>query len=301
MDKNILKPKHIKLPKETELMEQVLDNAQVAIVITDNDHKVEYVNPEFTRIFGYPREAAIEKYTYDLVVPEDRRVELEQLTEQLDRLERSEYETIRCSKDGRRIDVLCRLSPIIQGGKRVGGFAFYSDISERKRSQEEMQKAHDELEMRVKSRTRELREANKKLKSEIRERKRIEEELRESEEGYRTAIENSNDGVIIVQGRRYVYVNQRHADIYGYESPDEIIGKSMNQFIHTNDIDRVSELARRRQKGELPGQQYEHKGIRKDGTPILPSLIPLAPCCCRFEGVGEFFVPAVVALGLEIF
>ena len=86
MDKGILKPTDSKLPKETELMEQVLDNAQVAIVIADSDHKLEYVNPEFTRIFGYSAEEAIGKHTYDLIVPEDRRVELEELTERLEKL-----------------------------------------------------------------------------------------------------------------------------------------------------------------------------------------------------------------------
>jgi two-component system cell cycle sensor histidine kinase/response regulator CckA len=268
MEKNSLNSTEVSLPKEIELLEQVLNNAQVAIVITDNDHKVERINPEFTRIFGYTAEEAIGKYTYDLIVPEEFRVELEQLSERLEKWERSGYEAIRGTKDGRRIHVLIRVSPIIIGGKRVGAFGFFSDISVEKQAQEELQKAHEELEMRVEMRTQELMKANEKLEAEIRERKRIEKALSESEEGYRTVIESCNDGVSIIQGKRHVYVNQRFADIHGYDSPEEVIGKSLDEFVHPDDLQWVQDLAIRRQRGEPVADKYEFKALRKDGTPV---------------------------------
>jgi two-component system sensor histidine kinase/response regulator len=268
MEKNNLNSTEVSLPKEAEFLEQVLNNAQVAIVITDNDYKIEYVNPEFTGIFGYTAEEAIGKYTYDLIIPEEFGIELEHLSERLEKWERSEYETIRCTKDGRRIHVIIRVSPIIIDDKRVGAFAFFSDISEEKRAQEELQKAHDELEMRVEMRTQEFIKANEKLEAEIRERKRIEKALSESEEGYRTVIEHSNDGVSIIQGKRQVYVNQRFADIHGYDSPEEVIGKSLNGFVHPDDLQRVQDLAIRRQRGEPVADKYEFKALRKDGTPV---------------------------------
>jgi two-component system cell cycle sensor histidine kinase/response regulator CckA len=268
MENDNLNSPEATLPKNIEMLEQVLINAQVAIIIADNDHKIEHINPEFTRIFGYTEQEAIGKYTYDLIVPEEFRFELEQLSERLEKWERSEYETIRCTKDGQRIHVLTRVSPIIIDGKRVGAFAFYSDISKRKRAQEELHKAHEELEMRVEKRTEELKRANERLEAEIHERSRIAKALRESEQGYRTAIESCNDGVSIIQGKQHVYVNQMFADIHGYESPEEVIGKSLDEFVHPDDLQWVQDLAIRRQRGEPVANKYEFKALRKDGTPV---------------------------------
>jgi two-component system cell cycle sensor histidine kinase/response regulator CckA len=268
MKKNNLNSAEATLSKDIQMLEQVLNNAQVAIVISDRNRKIERINPEFTRIFGYAKEEAIGEYLHNLIVPKEFLDEPEETDKRLEKGGRTEHETIRRKKDGRLIPVLCRVSPIIINGKWAGGFAFYSDISEQTHAQEELQKAHDELEMRVEMRTRDLIKAKEKLEAEIRERKRIEKALRESEKGYRTAIEHSNDGVSIIQGKRHVYVNQRFADIHGYESPEEIIGKSLDKFIHPDDLQWVQDLAIRRQKGEPVANKYEFTALRKDGTPV---------------------------------
>lgn len=70
---------------------------------------------------------------------------------------------------------------------RMGGNAYIIgigiDISMRKRAEEELRKAHNELENRVRKRTGELREANEALRSEVRERVKAEEALRSVLEG----------------------------------------------------------------------------------------------------------------------
>ena len=100
----------------------------------------------------------------------------------------------------------------------------------------------------------------------ITEHKRIEKELRESEERYRTAIENSNDGVAILKGEEHLYVNRKYAEIFGFSNPDELIGKSICLTAHPDDRARVSEHNRKRQQGEEAPSRYEFKGVRKDGA-----------------------------------
>ena len=97
---------------------------------------------------------------------------------------------------------------------------------------------------------------------------RTKEAIRESEERYRMAVEHSNDGVALVEGDYHIYVNKKFLDIFGYEKPEDVVGKTPFMVVHPDDREMVLENSRRRQKGESALSRYEFKGIRKDGTTI---------------------------------
>ena len=99
-------------------------------------------------------------------------------------------------------------------------------------------------------------------------RRKVEDALRESEERYRVAIENSNDGVAIMRGESHVYVNQRFVEMFGYDSPPDILGKPNSLIVHPDDRTMVKDILLKRQRGESVPKRYEFRGIKKDGTPI---------------------------------
>ena len=99
----------------------------------------------------------------------------------------------------------------------------------------------------------------------LQERKRFGEALQESEEQYRTAIESSNDGVAIIEGEALRYVNQKYCEMYGYEKPEEVLGRSFTIVLHPDDREKLTDYNHRRQRGEPVPSRYEYKGIRKDG------------------------------------
>lgn len=67
------------------------------------------------------------------------------------------------------------------------------------------------------------------------------EQLKESEEKYRTLVETSVSGVFIVQDTKLVFVNHAFADIFGYENAEELVGKSVLDFVDPECASYVSE------------------------------------------------------------
>jgi two-component system sensor histidine kinase/response regulator len=114
------------------------------------------------------------------------------------------------------------------------------------------------------------------LVTDITERKEAEAALRQSEERYRTAIEQSNDGVKIVQDDRYVFVNRKLVEMFGYDSAEDIVGLPLGALVHPDDRERVLDINRRRLIGEAAPSQYELRHIRKDGT-TLEAELSVAP------------------------
>lgn len=102
--------------------------------------------------------------------------------------------------------------------------------------------------------------------TDITDRKRAELALRESEERYRISIEHSNDGVAIVRGDQHIYVNRRFLDMFGYDEPEELLGKRVFITVHPEDRERVIDINRDRQSGKVAPARYEFKGIRKNGS-----------------------------------
>ncbi len=64
-------------------------------------------------------------------------------------------------------------------------------------------------------------------------------ELHESEERYRLLTENSLTGIYIVQRGKFVFVNDRLAELVD-SVPEELIGREFLDFVHPDDRDRVT-------------------------------------------------------------
>jgi len=94
------------------------------------------------------------------------------------------------------------------------------ELKERKRAEKELQKARDELELRVEERTADLFAANERLQREIIERKQAEEVLRESEEKFRSLAEQLPNMIFINKKGRIVYVNRTCEEIMGYKKEE---------------------------------------------------------------------------------
>ncbi len=105
----------------------------------------------------------------------------------------------------------------------------------------------------------------------ITERKQAEEQLRESEQQYRTLVEQADDGIIIVQDAILKYVNPRMADLLD-STVDELTGSSIADYIDPVDVEKVTEMHRRRLAGEKFPPIYEVLLRGRDGRSVQTEL-----------------------------
>jgi len=148
------------------------------------------------------------------------------------------------------------------------------DISERLRSEQALRRAYDELEERVKERTRDLLLANTKLEQEIVERERVELELR-ANRAFIDAVFNSLPGHMAVLDRRGIIVAvneswQRAADESGVELSKAGVGVNYlevcRRAAETGDTSAEAALCGIRAvlRGEQNEFSLEYQGHGKD-------------------------------------
>jgi len=101
----------------------------------------------------------------------------------------------------------------------------------------------------------------------ISERKQAERALRKSEEKYSCLVENSLTGIYIDQEGKIVFANNRFAQIYGY-AEDELMGTESRNLVHPEDRAFTNEIREKRLKGEEAPEEYQARGLTKDGKTI---------------------------------
>ena len=117
-------------------------------------------------------------------------------------------------------------SPILDhSGKAIGTVGISRDISKRKRAEEKLRQAHDDLERIVKERTAELEQANEQLRLQIEERKQAQKEASYEQSLMQALLYNIPDYVYFKdKNRRFVSASNSFCDLFGC-SMEDIIGK----------------------------------------------------------------------------
>ncbi len=100
------------------------------------------------------------------------------------------------------------------------------------------------------------------------ERKEAELALAESEEKYRTLVEQATDGVAIAQDGRITLTNRALSELLGYSASSEIIGEDFIKFIAPGFKEEVVEKHRRTMAGEGEPSIFEIAVVNKAGEEI---------------------------------
>ncbi|MDD3364697.1 MAG: PAS domain S-box protein [Syntrophomonas sp.] len=247
----------------------VLDNAYDLISVQKlGDLSYEYVNPTTLKVLGYSEEELLGKSAIDFIHPDDIVRVITTIKENLNK-EAGSIEFRYRRKDGAYIWLGANASRMSDENENHSLIVISRDITDRKQSEEALQKAHDELEIKVQVRTARLKMINKELQNEIIERKRVEESLRK-EYQFNSAILNTSDALIMVSTfeGRIVSFNTACEQTSGYSFKEVMDKYPWDFLVHGEDGATVKERYKNLTAGENKntGENY---WLTKDGQKRL--------------------------------
>lgn len=127
------------LEEQKVYFKQLFESSPEAIAIIDPEDRVVDINSAFCGLFGYERSETLGRPINDLIAPESLLGEAKALSANVMNGDVVKQETRRKNKSGRMIDVGILAYPVFFRDTQVGGYAIYSDITEKKRYQKEIE------------------------------------------------------------------------------------------------------------------------------------------------------------------
>ncbi|MEW5911476.1 MAG: PAS domain S-box protein [Thermodesulfobacteriota bacterium] len=213
-----------RLKASEEQFRRIVETAIEGIWSVDGEYRTVFVNARMAQMLGYSVEEMLGRPVQDFMPAEeweDNRTKMDQRR----RGESGQYERRFRRKDGSLVWCLASVQPISdQKQGFLGAFGMFTDITERKRA---------------------------------------EEELKKSEEQFRSTFENAPEGMALIDSqRRFLRVNPMLCQMLGY-SPEELLGQSFNRFTHPDDQqsgrDRWQELLTGKAKVNRAEKRFIHK------------------------------------------
>jgi PAS domain S-box-containing protein len=209
--------------------------ARESIIITDADldlpgPRILYVNPSFTKIWGYSPEEVFGKTPRILQGPKSDRALHVELKSTLQRGEIFKGEGINYRKDGTEVIVDWEIVPLYGEDNKVTHYiGFQRDITKRK----------------TEERT-----------------------LAESESRYRTLVELSPDAIFVHVDGRIVFANAATARLLGSTGPEDVVGLGIADLVPPEQRGAIQERVERALKGGQSPRFEEQCLVRFDGSTV---------------------------------
>ncbi|MDO8682181.1 MAG: EAL domain-containing protein [Armatimonadota bacterium] len=208
----------IELRESEERLKTIFDSVKAGVIIIDAEtHQIVDANPLAVETIGASKNEIIGSTCHKFICPMNSGDC--PVTDHHQNVDHKECALL--TANGSSVPIVKTVVPVTLNGRKCLLESFV-DISELKKAEDALRKAHDELETRVQARTAELAKANKTLKEEIAERKQAEADLHIQS----SAINATSDQIVITDAQGNIeFVNPSFEKETGY-TIEEVIGKN---------------------------------------------------------------------------
>lgn len=217
----------VALQKSEERFNKAFYSSPIAILITElKDGRFVDVNDAFLGMIGLDREQVIGRTIFELnlwVDANDRKNMIHYLQEHVP-VRGHEFRF-----NGKNSIHICRISAdLIEIDGEQCLLTLAEDVTEWKRAEESLKRLTGILELRVRERTRDLEQNNELLQQEIAQRKKAVDELRESQEMWRSLVENAPDYILtLTPDGKIEFINR----VYPPVTKEELLGASIFDYV----------------------------------------------------------------------
>ena len=272
-----LQDEHKQAEESLRLLSSAVEQSSEGMAVSDLEGNLQFMNTAFAVMHGYAREEIAGKHLSVFHTPEQM-PSVKAANRQIQETGEFSGEIWHVRRDGTTFPTLMHNSLLRdERGNPMGMIGTLRDITERKQAEEALQKAHEELERRVKERTAKLAEANALLQQEVAERKRMEEALRQSEKRYRHLFDNAPLCIFEMDVGQtlpiVIRANHQAEQVYGWSS-EEFAAASLEQIVPSETMSDLAKIAEALAAGQAITQESINR--RRDGS-VFPVRISATP------------------------
>ncbi|HSL45249.1 MAG TPA: PAS domain S-box protein [Anaerolineales bacterium] len=252
-------------------LSRIVEQTEDTVVVTDCNGVINYVNPAFERLTGYTKEEALGKNPRILKSGLHNIFFYQKLWNTILNGTVFQGEIANRKRDGEVFYEVKTITPLRDAQGKITSFvATGKDITEHKHDEEQLQKAYDNLELRVQKRTEELRNTNIELEAEIFERQRAEAALRESEKRSNRAEEIAHLGSweLDLIDNRLIWSDEVYR-IFGLQPQEfEPSYEAFLEAVHPEDRAAVDSTYVSSVREGKDGYEIEHRVIRRSSSEV---------------------------------
>lgn len=206
-----------KLRLSRTMLRSVLDTSSTVVYVKDLDGRYLFVNRRYSELFHIANEKIAGKTDYD-IFPEDSARAFQQKDGKAVAFGGPiEEEELVPHDNGIHTYISVKAPLYNEQGEPFATCGISTDITDRKRIEEDLHHTRDRLERLVEVCTDDLKSANEVLSDEVEEHASSRERLAESEKKFRALAESTSAQISIVQGDRFLYANRAFLEYAGIE------------------------------------------------------------------------------------